>query len=134
MTWIDDDELAVRFRELRDDDETNAPGFRTVVGLAQGRAAGLSRRMRDVWWVAAAAGVVLTAGIAVRRAEGSDRILLVARTAEDSFEAGPISTWSSPTAPLLRSADPLLHASRSVSTSVLDAATRGAHQLQGDGK
>jgi len=123
-----DDELRARFEALREEDRRRAPAFRGALSDAWPRPLP-RRRAFPLVWIAAAAGLVLTVGIAVResRQHGADP------------SAGPIgsfggadtvsvTTWRSPTASLLRTSGSGLLAPPRILSSILDGASHAAVQ------
>jgi hypothetical protein len=90
-----DDELRARFADLRASDERSAPDFHGVLDRAKRAPYADARRLRLraplALFIAAAAVVVAAVGIA--------RVSALRRAA---FVATPLSTWTSPTAGLLR--------------------------------
>lgn len=129
MTWMDDDELAARFRELRQEDEATAADFRTLIRPV--RSPAMVNRpgvARTTLWIVAAASVVMAAGVALRGADAEDRILLVSSSAPPELGA-----WRSPTASLLPGKT-APGAAGWISNSVLDGATRGLGHLEGTGQ
>jgi hypothetical protein len=119
-----DDDLRVRFAELRNDDRATAPGFRGMWDAAQDETGVVATRRPALWMAAAAAILVIAAGVAVRwtRVEQAD-----------SLPAGEsISTWASPTASLLRMSGVTVLDQPSILASVLDGATNPAIRRKGD--
>jgi hypothetical protein len=90
-----DDELRARFADLRASDERSAPDFHGVLDRAKRAPYADARRLRLraplALFIAAAAVVVAAVGIA--------RVSALRRAA---FVTPPLSTWTSPTAGLLR--------------------------------
>jgi hypothetical protein len=108
-----DDELRSRFAELRDADARHAPAYRAVLERTDRRVPGVDRngRRRTLRLaLAAAAAIVLAVGVA-----------RVSR--RRAFVAPPLSTWTSPTASLLRTPGAELLASPTLLSSVLDPVT-----------
>ena len=129
MTWMDDDELEARFRELREQDEATAPDFTALTRPVRSPLIVTRRGLaRTTLWIAAAASVVMAAGVALRRADADDRILLVSSSAPPELE-----TWQSPTASLLPG-EAAPGAPGWISNSVLDGATLGLGHLEGTGQ
>jgi hypothetical protein len=128
MNLPDDDDLRARFEALREEDRRRAPAFRGA--LSDERPRPLSRtRAFPLVWIAAAAGILLTVGIAVRetRQHGRDPYAGSA----SSFRGGDtasITAWKSPTASLLRNSGSEMLASSRILSSVLDGASRAAVQ------
>ena len=123
-----DDELRARFEALREEDRRRAPAFRGALS-DEGPRPLPRRRAFPLVWIAAAAGIVLTVGIAVRETRQHDPDPH-ARSAS-SFGGGDtvsITTWRSPTASLLRSSGSGLLAPPRILSSVLDGASRAAVQ------
>ena len=122
-----DDELRARFEALREEDRRRAPAFRGALSDAWPRPLPRRRAFPLVW--IAAAGIVLTVGIAVReiRQHGPGPYTGSA----SSFGGGDtvsITTWRSPTASLLRTSGSEMVASSRILSSVLDGASRAAVQ------
>lgn len=114
MKEINDDELRARFAQLRSADELGAPDFQCVLERAKNRPL---RAGRFAWRRPLAVSAALAATILL--AVG------VARVARRSgFVAPPLSTWVSPTASLLRTPGSELLNSPSLTSSVLDPATK----------
>ena len=103
-----DDEFRARFSALRHSDRTGAPSFRETRDAASRRATLAPRwRPTPLLALAAAAGVVLVAGLVLRSARDRD--------------APSITTWTSPTAGLLRTPGvELLGAPPALRASILD--------------
>jgi len=121
-----DEELTVRFEELRDDDHAGAPDFRAVLNRAQSRERG--RLRATPWaWAAVAASVVFAAGIALHQARNREAALR-ASSMLDAPGGSSISTWRSPTASLLRVSGSEVLGAPKIRSSILDGATRGAVQ------
>lgn len=128
MTLPDDDELRARFEALREEDRPRAPAFRGAVGYERPQPLP-RRRAFPLVWIAAAAGIVLIVGIAVRETRQHDTGPHDASAG--SFGGGDsvsISTWRSPTASLLRVSGSEVLASSKILSSVLDGASRAAVQ------
>ena len=118
MTWFNDDQLRERFDELRGDDRTTMPSFRAQWERADAEAKHvppLRPHLRMPLLVAAAAVVVIAVGVVVRRRADAPRAGLLAPS---------ITSWTSPTASLLRTSGGDLLGSPSVLSSTLD---RGLH-------
>lgn len=118
-----DDELRAQFGELRTADMGDAPAFRELFGRADRAAAGTDRNERRrlsrlAIPIALAAAIVLTVGIA-----------RVAR--RRAFIQAPLSTWTSPTASLLRAPGAGLLAPPGILASVLDPAVRASIPSKG---
>jgi hypothetical protein len=122
MNLPDDDDLCIHFDALRKDDLARAPDFRTLLNRIEVPRA-LPRRSLPLSWVAAAAGLIVSAGIALheQRERAADR-LAAAKT------SASISTWRSPTASLLRMSGGEMFAAPRVLSSILDGATNAAVQ------
>jgi hypothetical protein len=107
-------ELRSRFAQLRAADAGNAPDFREMCERANDTTAQAEHARRRLTRfaipVALAAGLVIAAGIA----------RVAAR--RDAVVQQSLSTWTSPTASLLRTSDFGLSGSRGILTSVLDPA------------
>ena len=109
-----DDELRTRFDELRDADRASAPEFRAMWDAAQLRQ---GRSWKPVWmWsaiaTAAAAAVVVAVSVSQRWGQNEDVV----------EPALTISTWTSPTAGLLRTTSTTALVKPSTLGSVLDGA------------
>jgi hypothetical protein len=84
-------------------------------------------------WIAAAASVVLAVGVVLGRSDDGDPARLVADSAfPEANAAATISTWTSPTAGLLRTPGRDLLAPSSIHSSILDGVTGAALQRKGD--
>jgi hypothetical protein len=124
---MSDDDLRARFAELRNDDHARAPDFGAVLTRAELRARTTAYpRIVRVAWIAAAAGIVFSAGILFQQSRGRDLV------PPGSGQAATISTWTSPTADLLRTPGSELLAPPSLFSSILDGATGATIQPQGD--
>jgi len=125
-----DDELRARFQELRDDDREHAPSFRALWARAE-EGARTPRRSHDaaLLWIAAAASVVLAAGIALRGDLGR---LVAGLVPPEAREEQTLSNWRSPTAGLLRTWGSNLLAPPSIRSSILDGVTPAPGQYNGD--
>jgi hypothetical protein len=123
MTQIDD-ELRARFAELREVDEGGGgvPSFRSMWNDAE-RYAPRSRGGL-VWAAAAAAGVVLAAGLVLGRT----------RSRETETVVPSILTWTSPTASLLHMSNVAILTPPSLLSSVLDGVTAPANGRYERGK
>jgi hypothetical protein len=117
MTPTADDELRSRFSKLRESDSDRAPSYRAVLDRASHKSRGgvrVARRplLRLALTLAAAAAIVLAVGVA--------RVSL-----RRDFVPPPLSTWTSPTASLLRTpgSDLLTSPTLLSSTSTLRAGT-----------
>jgi hypothetical protein len=109
-----DDELRARFAELRERDEAGAPGFDPMWQRADRFAP--RRRVRFVW-AAAAAGVIVAAGLLLGRH----------RPQPTDPTAGSIVTWTSPTASLLQMSNVVaVFTPPSLLSSALDGVTSPA--------
>ena len=130
MTWLDDDELQERFLELRQEDMARAPDFHALTRPARAPAL-VNRRgfATTTLWIAAAASLVMTAGVALRRAGADDRIVLVSSSVRPE-----LANWRSPTAGLVPTHESAPGSPGWIFTSVLDGATRGLGQLEGAGQ
>jgi len=123
MNELTDSELRSRYDALRTADAANAPGFRELLDRATRAAAATDRSARRrlprlAVPIALAATIALAVGIA-RMARRRASIQT------------PLSTWTSPTARLLRTSGIGLAASPGVLTSVLDRATSPHVPLNG---
>jgi hypothetical protein len=129
MTLPDDDDLRARFDALRQADRARTPDFRTVLDRAEVAHASPRRRGQPLVWVAAAAGIVLAFGITLHqvRDRGADRHAGGVAPSSSS-DAVSISTWTSPTASLLRTSGGEMLASPRLLSSILDGAARAALQ------
>jgi hypothetical protein len=118
-----DEELQRRFRSLRDNDRARVPSFRETWDAASRRQPAAPRwRLPPALALAAAAGVVLAVGLVLRgsRDRGSAR-LLADSTINAQLVAPSITTWTSPTAGLLRTPGvELLGAPPALRASILD--------------
>jgi hypothetical protein len=129
MTLPNDDELRARFAELRAFDSQFRPELDAVVARGEQRAARTRpRRALAPIWIAAAAGVVLAAGV-VGLAWRARKLSQLPRQPV----AQSIISWRSPTAWLLRTPGRELYAPPSILTSIIDGATRAPAQRKGDG-
>lgn len=128
MNLSDDDELRARFEALREEDGRRAPAFHGGLGHEWPRPLP-RRRARPLVWIAAAAGIVLTVGIAFQQTRNHGVASRLGTAG--SFQTGDsvsISTWRSPTASLLRTTGSEVLASSKILSSVLDGASRAAVQ------
>ena len=110
MTGPSEHDLHRRFEALRTEDERNAPGYRSVLDRAPRAASAVIRagsRRRLVAALAIAAAIVLA-------------VVLPRVSRPHGFIPQPLSTWTSPTASLLRTSGPELFASRTLLPSSLD--------------
>jgi len=110
MTGPSDDELRARFRALRDADERDAPRFELVRSRPR-RPALISPRRRFGWRL----GVVLSVAAALLLSAGLPRAYR-----RYTFVPQPLSTWTSPTAGLLRTPGADLLGSPKLAPSPLD--------------
>jgi hypothetical protein len=114
-----DDETRVHFDDLRAEDRAHAPEFSALWRDVERRAsAPAPRRVRGVWWLAAAASALIAATVLLRRApsEKGTRAASVA----DAVVSPSITSWTSPTDELLRMAQQTTITSPSILGSVLD--------------
>ena len=121
MTGPSDRELRARFEALRDADERDAPGFRAVLeraALAFNRDSQRVARRRLGVALAIAASLVIAAGIS-REWRRRD------------FVAQPLSSWTSPTAILLKTPGSELLAAPALLPSTLDHLTSTFAQREG---
>jgi hypothetical protein len=129
MNLSDDDELHAHFETLRQADRSQPPDFRTMLDRAQSTDSPARRRAFPLVWMAAAAVIVLTVGIAVRETRQHGAGPYDGSTG--SFGGGDtvsISNWKSPTASLLHTSGSDVLASSKILSSVLDGASRAAVQ------
>jgi hypothetical protein len=112
MTPLNDDEWRARFDELRADDRASMPSFCAQWGRAEAAETVAPRRrgLAPVF-VAAAAVVVLTVGVVVRRVGDGERPQVAPLT---------ITNWKSPTAGLLRTSGRELLVPPPILSSTLD--------------
>jgi hypothetical protein len=130
-----DDELRGRFRSLRDDERAGAPPFRETWDAASRRMPVAARwRVTPVLTLAAAAGVVLAAGLVLRSVRDRDSARLLADSTVHAPDVVPsITTWTSPTAGLLRSSgSELLAAPPALHASILDRVVPAPVQPRGN--
>lgn len=129
-----DDELRDRFRLLRDDDRAGAPAFRETWDAAAGRTPTTTPwRLNPVFALAAAAGVLLAVGLAFRAARDRDSARQLAdSTVSSPLVAASITTWTSPTAGLLRTSGSELLGTPSLRTSILDRVVPAPVQPRGN--
>jgi hypothetical protein len=125
----DDDDLRTHFDALRKDDQARTPDFRTVLNRVELPWAVPLRRRLPLVWVAAAAVLIASVGIALyeRRERAAYRLADSAALSAAGSSAS-ISTWRSPTASLLRVSGGEMLASPRVLSSILDGATNAAVQ------
>jgi hypothetical protein len=129
MNLSDDDELRAHFEALRAEDRGRAPDFRAMLDRAQSARSARRRRAVPLVWIAAAAGIMLTLGIAVR--ENRQQGVKPHDVSAGSFGGGDtlsISRWKSPTASLLHTSGSEVLASSKILSSVLDGASRAGVQ------
>ena len=125
MTQLTDHELRARFHALRELEEMHAPGFRAVLERTAHPASESTRtrslsQSRVVLSLAAAAAILLAVGLAQRASRPRE------------FTAQPLSTWTSPTASLLRTPGYELIESPALLPSVLDRVTSTSVQRRGN--
>jgi hypothetical protein len=121
MSGLSDHELRAGFEALRAADEQEAPGFTTVLDRAK-RAPLADPRPR----VRRRLQVALSIAAALLLAAGVVRVFR-----RPDFVPPPLSTWTSPTASLLRTSGADLLASPTLLSSVLDQLTSMPPQHQG---
>jgi hypothetical protein len=130
-----DDELRARFAALRAEEAARAPEFRAVHErvLARGRSAAPSRSAM-LLGLAAAAVLAVATGVAFRGRRTGVRSTLVAdSTPSRPFREPSITSWTSPTAGLLRtSGSALLADPPPVHSSILDGAFPTPAEPKGD--
>ena len=119
MTPTNDDELRERFEALRTADRARTPDVQALLGTARASAhLATPSRTPVLIGLAAAAGIVLMIGIALRASHAT---------------APSIEMWQSPTAGFLRTpGDELLRAAPSIESSVLDGAAPSMTPRKGD--
>lgn len=108
-----DDELRAHFRDRREHDATTAPPFPAMRTDAD------ARPRRTVWWLAAAAVLILASGAAVLRARSAQREASVRLRLD-------VLNWRAPTDALLRDSRTMFGGPTPLFGSVLDGATAGA--------
>jgi hypothetical protein len=116
MTLFNDDKLREQFDELRGSDQATMPSFRAQWDRAAAVAANAPQRrllQRTPLLIAAAAVVVIAASVVVRRHADAARAGLAAPS---------ITSWTSPTASLLRTPGAEWLASPSILSSSIDGA------------
>ena len=125
MTWLDDGDLREAFQELRDDDIADAPAYRALIDdVTPRQRTSPRRRGLIVLGMAAAAGILLAAGIA-------PRWFTEDVPAVEAIITPTISDWTSPTASLLPAPDRGPFATRPILSSILDGATLVERQRPG---
>jgi len=126
MNPTSDDELRAQFEALRHEDLGRAPDFGDVLHRTRSPERH-HRRQLDPLWIAAAAVIVLAAGIVVREGlqRSADR---AAKSASLDEGATSISRWRSPTASLLRTSGSGVLAPPRILSSILDGASNAAVQ------
>ncbi len=117
MTGSHDDELRARYAELRAADEQSAPDFQKILDRASDSSRATVRRYRwlSPLTVSIAAAAVVVAAVGIARA-----------SRRAAFVAPPLSTWTSPTAGLLRTPGVDRARSISVMASLVDIAASTA--------
>jgi anti-sigma factor RsiW len=135
MNDASDDELRARFAALRVEEAMRAPDFRGIRERVSGRARTRPRlRPAVILGLAAAAALVLATGVALHGIRNAALPPLVADSTPSGAGAGPlITTWTSPTAGLLRtSASELLSAPPPIRSSILDGVASAPTKPKGD--
>ena len=136
MTDFVDEQLTEHFARLRAADGATAPAFHAMwerAGVGATAAPGLRARMG--FWIAAAAVVVVAAGVVVRAPQDRDRNGgLVPAMRSGARPTPSITDWISPTEGLLRTSATDLLAPPSILSSTLDGATRAFVDRHGDRK
>lgn len=130
----DDDDLRVRFRQLRAEDGAHMPPFRAMLSRAGARVrSGRGLHTAGILGMAAAAGVIVASGVALARSGSGDADRIGAYPGHADESAAPsISNWKSPTASLVRTSGRHLLAPPSILTSVLDGVVPTPGQPDGD--
>jgi hypothetical protein len=122
----DDDQLRARFDQLRDDDRASVPPFHVQWDRVAAAVHSAPRRRRfSPVGLAAAAVLMLGAGIVVRRASDADRFRTTPTT---------ISGWTSPTASLLHTSGGDLFAPPPLLSSALDGVIQTPVTLKGEAR
>lgn len=127
-----DDELRARLSKLRRRDVRRAPEFRAMLtDAAAGTRTVRARRAPALLWVAAAAGVVLVTGMAVRWEHDRDPLptRVVLAPSRDTLQT--ITNWKSPTAGFLRTTGSRLLVPPAIHSSILDGAAPTPVQRKG---
>jgi hypothetical protein len=126
---LPDDDVRSHFDALRRDDQARTPDFRSVLNRVELPRPVPLRRTRPLLWVAAAAGLMVSAGIALheQRERAANRFTDSVALSATSNSAS-ISTWKSPTASLLRTSGGEMLTAPRVLSSILDGATNAAVQ------
>lgn len=126
MSEMNDDDLRGRFSALRQQDRRNQPEFREVLNRAELRPYGEAGPAPTLRWIAAAACIVIAAGLVINKARdwGNDRPV--------AASVLPITSWQSPTAGLLETPSRGLLAPPPLLTSVFDGVTQTALQPKAD--
>jgi len=140
MTLPEDDRLHTHFESLRDDERTHVPTFRETWDAAAERARTTPHvrapipRIPPVLALAAAAGVLLVVGLVLRSVRDRDSARLFAdSTIHVPGVAPSITTWTSPTAGLLRtSGSELLAAPPALHASIVDRVVPAPVQPRGN--
>lgn len=127
MSQPGDDDLRAQFHALRDCDAAHAPEFRGLSSRTTRRAGPVLRPSTMTFvWLAAAACVVVAAGIALQRSRRDDTAHLAGNA------AAAISNWSSPTDGLLWTPGRELLSPPPILSSILDGATGALVNSKGD--
>ncbi len=127
MSQPGDDDLRAHFHTLREYDAAHAPEFRAVRADATRRADRVFRqRTMTFVWLAAAACLVIAAGLVLRRSRHDATVRFAGNGAPT------ISNWSSPTDGLLRAPGRELLSPPPILSSILDGATGALVNSKGD--
>lgn len=125
MSEMKDEDLRGRFSALRQQDRRHAPHFREVLDCAEIREAEKAGSKQTFRWIAAAAFIVVAAGLVVSGVRD--------RSDERAAAGVPaITSWQSPTAGLLQTPSRGLLAPPPLLSSVFDGVTQTALQSKAD--
>jgi hypothetical protein len=135
MNEARDDDLRARFGALGAEEAARAPEFRSVLERVPARRrSATSSRSVMLLGLAAAAVLAVATGVAIRGRRTGEPLTLVADSTPSRAPAEPsITTWTSPTAGLLRtSGSMLLSAPPPIHSSILDGAFPTPAEPKGD--
>jgi hypothetical protein len=126
MSDMNDDELRGRFSALRQQDQHREPQFREMLNGAELRGRVEVGSAPTLSWMAAAACIVIAAGLVIGKAQSRGDEPPVAT------RAPAITSWQSPTAGLLQPPSRALIAPPPLLSSVFDGVTQTALQSKSD--
>jgi hypothetical protein len=131
MNQPGDDELRARFDALRAEERERAPDFRAMRERAATAQVQTPRRYPALLWLAAAAVVVLAAGLVIRGARTTQPMRLASDSSAPAVAPGS-TRWTSPTAGFLITPGMDVLKAPSLHSSILDGIASASVVPKGD--